>query len=115
MEKKKRNKREYGTTEKCRTGCGSLYVTINIRDKEIFEVFASLGKAGGCAHCQLEALTRSVTLGLRYGVPIEGYFKMFEDIKCPEPTWDDGIQIKSCPDAIARTLERVERELKTGD
>jgi len=49
----------YGTTREVRTGCGDLYVTINEDEKgEPFEVFAQLGKSGGCAASQTEAIGR---------------------------------------------------------
>lgn len=104
-EKRKRPKITSGETRKVVTGCGNMYVTINWDKGLPIEVFASLGRAGGCAHCQLEAITRSVSLGLKYGVPMKEFVEELEKIRCPSTMWENGKQILSCPDAIAGELK----------
>ncbi len=105
MEKIKRPETTEGNTHRIETGCGHLYVTVSGDNGQVLEIFATLGKAGGCAHCQNEAVTRAISLGLKYGVPLEGYVRQLKDIRCPNPVWDDGRQILSCADAIAKVLE----------
>jgi ribonucleoside-diphosphate reductase alpha chain len=105
MKAKERPKTISGTTHKVTTGCGSLYVTVNIDEGEVFEVFAKLGKAGGCSACTTEALTRTISIGLRAGVDISEYFKTLKGISCNAPGLDGGIKICSCPDAIAQVIE----------
>ncbi len=93
-------------TRKISTGCGNIYVTVcNAEDKMPVEIFATLGKAGGCATCMLEGLTRAITLGLKYGIPIQEYVEELRNIKCPSTGLDDGVPIQSCPDAISKVLE----------
>lgn len=113
MDKRIRPSRTEGGTEMYNTGCGHIYITVNNRvdEKEIFEVFATLGKSGNCAHCQLEALTKSITIGLRYGISVTEYISRLKEIKCQLPAWDQGVSIQSCPDAIARALEKVRVKL----
>jgi len=94
-----------GQTYKISTGCGSLYVTVNIDDGVPFEVFAKLGKSGGCSASNTEALTRAISIGLRSGVPIEEYYDHLKGIQCINPTVSQGEQIKSCADAIAYVLK----------
>ena len=48
-----------GVTERIRTGHGNMYITINFDEQGLpFEIFAALGKAGGCDSAQLEAIAR---------------------------------------------------------
>jgi len=90
---------------RCETGCGHLYVTPGWDGDFLVEIFASLGKAGSCPRAMLQALTRSVSLGLKYGIPVEEYIEELIDIKCPYTSWDNGKQILSCADAIGKVLQ----------
>ena len=96
-----------GTTTKVATGCGNLYVTINEDEQHLpFEVFMQMGKAGGCAMSQLEAIGRLVSLALRSGIDINSIIEQLKGIRCPNPSWEKGGRIFSCSDAIARVIER---------
>lgn len=68
-------------------------------------MFAALGKAGSCVTAYSEALTRAISLGLKYGVPIEEYVEELKGINCPGHVWSNGEQIMSCADAIAKVLK----------
>ncbi|MCK9594274.1 MAG: vitamin B12-dependent ribonucleotide reductase [Candidatus Omnitrophica bacterium] len=97
----------FGTTTKVSTGCGNLYVTINIDEEgKPFELFTQMGKAGGCAGSQLEALGRMVSLGFRAGVEVKSIMEQLRNIRCPSPSWEKGQRIFSCADAIARVIEK---------
>ncbi|MFQ5561427.1 MAG: adenosylcobalamin-dependent ribonucleoside-diphosphate reductase, partial [Nitrospinota bacterium] len=94
-----------GTTQRISSGCGSLYVTINECDKgKPFEIFTQMGKAGGCAASQSEAIGRLVSLSLRSGIEPDEIVKQLTGISCHMMTWDNGKKILSCSDAISKTI-----------
>jgi ribonucleoside-diphosphate reductase alpha chain len=95
-----------GATRKMTTGCGSLYVTINEDEHGLFEVFATMGKSGGCAASQTEAVSRLISLGLRSGIDKNQLIRQIKGVRCPNQAWEKGGKIYSCSDAIAKALER---------
>ncbi len=100
-----------GTTRLMKTGCGNLYVTINEDENgKPFEVFTNIGKAGGCASSQAEAIGRLISLSLRSNVEPEEVVKQLMGISCHQPSWhDEGGRILSCSDAIAKALVRYQQ------
>ncbi len=103
---RKRSKLTNGVTEMVDTGCGHLYVTVNSDEKGILEVFSHLGKAGGCATAQLEAICRLISTALRAGVDAASIAEQLKGIRCPSIAWEEGKAVLSCADAIASVLER---------
>jgi ribonucleoside-diphosphate reductase alpha chain len=96
-----------GVTRLINTGCGKLYVTVNQDEDGFCEVFAQMGKTGGCASSQIESTGRLISLALRSGVHIEAIVKQINGIRCPHSMWQNGRQVLSCPDAIAQVLSQV--------
>lgn len=95
----------HGCTSKVATGCGNLYITLNRDEAGPCEVFATMGKAGGCAASQLEAIGRLVSLALRFGVNPKDITKNLCGIRCPYPAFCGAGQTLSCADAIGRIVE----------
>ncbi len=96
-----------GRTVRVTTGCGNLYVTTNEGTRGPLELFAHIGKAGGCAASQTEAIGRLVSLALRSGVDPQAVAKQLRGVRCPFPSWNHGHRVLSCADAIGQVLEDV--------
>ncbi|MBN1153977.1 vitamin B12-dependent ribonucleotide reductase [candidate division KSB1 bacterium] len=94
-----------GRTIKMTTGCGSLYVTINETEQGPFELFNTIGKAGGCAASQSEAIGRLVSLALRSGIEPERIIKNLSGISCHKPYGFGEGKNLSCADAIAKAFK----------
>jgi ribonucleoside-diphosphate reductase alpha chain len=107
---RKRPKVTTGVTERVNTGCGYIYVTVNFDNRGISEVFSTLGKAGGCAAAQLEAISRLTSVALRSGIDVDSIVKHLRGIRCPSIAWEQGHAILSCADAIASVLEKYIKE-----
>jgi ribonucleoside-diphosphate reductase alpha chain len=96
----------HGSTRKIHTGCGNLYVTVNEdRDGHLFEIFNQIGKAGGCAASQSEAIGRLVSLAFRSGIEPEDIVRQLKGISCHTPVWYREGKILSCSDAVAKAIE----------
>jgi ribonucleoside-diphosphate reductase alpha chain len=79
---------------------------MNRDEKGIFEVFNQMGKAGGCAASQSEAIGRLASLALRSGVKPDMIVKQLKGISCHLPAWaGNGAKIMSCADAVAKAVE----------
>ena len=83
--KRERPKALQGSTYQMQTGCGPLYVTINEDKNGLFELFTTMGKAGGCAASQCEAIGRMVSLAWRSGVQARQVVKQLLGISCHCP------------------------------
>lgn len=105
-----------GSTRLMKTGCGNLYVTIN-EDEEghLFELFTSMGKAGGCAASQSEAIGRLVSLAFRSNIEPDEVIKQLKGISCHSHVWVEGGKITSCSDAIAKALEKYLLRRRNGN
>ena len=96
-----------GRTMKLESPLGDLYVTINEDDKgKPFEVFCTVGKAGGAAMADSEAIGRLISLSLRSGIPITAVRDQLRGISCDRAVGVGPQKVLSAPDAIAQAIER---------
>ena len=101
----------WGVTERMKTGCGNLYVTVNYDENGICEVFTSTSKAGGCPS-QSEATARLTSVALRSGVALDEILTQLRGIRCPSTIRQSGMKCTSCPDAIARVISRTAEKIQ---
>ncbi len=94
-----------GITKRLETGCGHMYVTINSDEQGACEVFVQMGKVGGCASAQLEAIARLSSLAMRSNIKVESIVRQLKGIRCQSPMWHKGKMITSCGDAVGQALE----------
>ncbi len=103
--KRERPRALKGATYQMETGCGPLYVTINEDNQGLFELFTTMGKAGGCAASQCEAIGRLVSLAWRSGVQARQAVKQMIGITCHKPAGFGDNRITSCADAVAKAIQ----------
>lgn len=100
-----------GMTRRMPSPLGDLYVTVNEDDSgKAFEVFATLGKAGGAAMADVEAIGRLISLGLRSGIPLAEVIQQMRGISCDRAVGLGPNKVLSVPDAIAQALAQHEKE-----
>ncbi len=95
-----------GSTRRLRTGCGKIYVTTNELEGKLYELFTTIGKAGGCAAAYSQAMGRLITKGLQKKLTPEEVVKQLKGISCHTPCFDPKYgKILSCPDATGKIIE----------
>jgi ribonucleoside-diphosphate reductase alpha chain len=102
----------HGTTRRMPSPLGDLYVTINQDENgKPFEVFATLGKAGGAAMADVEAIGRLISLALRSGISLQDVYHQLRGISCDRAVGIGPNKVLSVPDAIAQAIAQHEREM----
>ena len=91
-------------------GSDQTRLTINEDKNGLCEVFTTIGKAGGNAAAQSEAISRLISLSLRSGLDPNAIVRQLKGISGPNPTWEDGRLILSTPDAIGKALDDYIKE-----
>lgn len=107
------------TTPVIQTGCGNLYLTIMKRkDGTVKRVQAVLGKAGGCAACQLDTISFLVKVAMKYGCSKDELIKGLKGRQCSEvfrPTDDKKDWVLSCSDGVGKLIEKYYEELEVAE
>ncbi|MDB4913931.1 MAG: ribonucleoside-diphosphate reductase, adenosylcobalamin-dependent, partial [Gemmatimonadetes bacterium] len=105
--KRSRPEKLRGTTHRLETPLGTMFVTISEDDRgQPFEVFLTLGKAGGSAMADSEAMGRLISLALRSGIPINSIHKQLRGISSDRAVGLGPNKVLSVPDAIGIALEQ---------
>ncbi len=104
-----------GTTMRYETPLGTMFVNITEDDRgQPFEVFLNLGKAGGSAMADAEAMGRLISLALRSGIPIREIHRQLRGIASDRVVGLGPKKIMSVPDGIALALEEWWRDHQEG-
>ena len=100
-----------GSTRRVESPLGTMYVTITEDDKgQPFEVFMSLGKAGGALMADVEAIGRLISLALRSGVPLPEIYRQLRGISSDRAVGLGPNKVMSVPDAIGIAIEKWMQE-----
>jgi ribonucleoside-diphosphate reductase alpha chain len=109
--KRSRPDRLRSTSIRKETPLGTMYVHISEDDRgQPFEVFINLGKAGGSAMADAEAMGRMISLALRSGIPLMEIHKQLRGISSDRAVGLGPNKVLSVPDAIGMALEEWWRE-----
>ena len=96
-----------GSTRRIESPLGTMYVTITEDEKgQPFEVFMSLGKAGGALMADVEAVGRLISLALRSGVPLPEIYRQLRGISSDRAVGLGPNKVLSVPDAIGIAIEK---------
>ena len=96
-----------GSTRRVESPLGTMYVTITEDDKgQPFEIFMSLGKAGGALMADVEAIGRLISLALRSGVPLPEIYRQLRGISSDRAVGLGVSKVLSVPDAIGIAIEK---------
>ena len=100
-----------GSTRRIESPLGTMYVTITEDDRgQPFEVFMSLGKAGGALMADVEAVGRLISLALRSGVPLPEIYRQLRGISSDRAVGLGPNKVLSVPDAIGIAIEKWMQE-----
>src|SRR6266852_543005 len=100
-----------GATRRIETPLGTMYVNITEDDKgQPFEVFISLGKAGGALMADVEAIGRLISLALRSGIPMREVYRQLRGISSDRVVGLGPNKVLSVPDAIGIAIEKWMQE-----
>ncbi|HEY7859988.1 MAG TPA: vitamin B12-dependent ribonucleotide reductase, partial [Gemmatimonadaceae bacterium] len=93
------------------TPLGVMFVHITEDDRgQPFEVFVTLGKAGGAAMADAEAVGRLISLALRSGIPLMQIHRQLRGISSDRAVGLGPNKVLSMPDAIGLALEEWWRD-----
>ncbi|HEV2291057.1 MAG TPA: vitamin B12-dependent ribonucleotide reductase [Gemmatimonadales bacterium] len=100
-----------GRVRRVDTPLGGMYVTITEDEKgQPFEVFMSLGKAGGALMSMVEAIGRLISLALRSGIPMPDIHRQLRGISSDKVIGLGPNKVMSVPDAVGIAIEKWMQE-----
>jgi ribonucleoside-diphosphate reductase alpha chain len=114
-QKRSRPDKLRGTSIRKETPLGTMFVHVTEDDRgQPFEVFINLGKAGGSAMADAEAMGRLISLALRSGIPLMEIHKQLRGISSDRAVGLGPNKVLSVPDAIGIALYDWYQEKQLG-
>jgi len=114
-QKRSRPDKLRGTSIRKETPLGTMFVHVTEDDRgQPFEVFINLGKAGGSAMADAEAMGRLISLALRSGIPLMEIHKQLRGISSDRAVGLGPNKVLSVPDAIGFALYDWYQEKQLG-
>jgi ribonucleoside-diphosphate reductase alpha chain len=115
----KRTDVTHGSNRKVPNGCGNLMVYVGGNEDGVHEITARVGKGGGCASAQTEAIARMASIAMQHGAEPERIAKQLNGIRCHltamhRSTHTDNKPriVTSCGDAISVALSEHMADIK---
>lgn len=103
---KKRPRQLKGITEVVETPTGRLYITANSHGGKLFELFATIGKAGSDIAAFTEAIARLISQALRSGIEPQEIADQLKGIGGSSTVGFGNNKIASVPDALGKFIRR---------
>lgn len=103
--KASRPRKVSGTTERMETPVGTLFMTVNCVDGNLYEVFLNIGKAGADVTADAEGYGRLLSMIFKAGIPPGMVVDQLRGIGGSGSIGFGKQRVRSLPDAIARVLE----------
>ncbi|HZF67319.1 MAG TPA: vitamin B12-dependent ribonucleotide reductase [Gemmatirosa sp.] len=109
--KRARPEKLRSTSIRKETPLGTMFIHISEDDRnQPFDVFLNLGKAGGSAMADAEALGRMISLALRSGIPLMELIRQLRGISSDRAVGLGPNKVLSMPDAVGIALEEWWRD-----
>lgn len=90
------------------TPSGKLYLHASQTESgDLHDVFLNIGKSGANEKADAEAIGRLISLCIEHGCPVDNIIKTLSNIKGSDVIWQDGRQIFSLPDGVAKALKKL--------
>ena len=108
MARKKRPDVLSGKTQKIKTQCGNLYLTLNSTPEDgLIETRIELGKSGNCVNTLLKVIAILTSIILQY-LELDDIIKVFKrhlrGVSCGNPFMDKNKKYGSCIDKFAQVM-----------
>lgn len=84
-----------------------IYITVNFNSDELtpIECFIAAGKPGDDINAITQSISRLVSLGLKFKIPIDEIINQLDSLAGEDIVWMGGGKILSVPDAVAKVLK----------